>query len=91
MMGFNSGNITSTSLAPPQVLAWSTLSNGLGFVSGPFGWLCVAALLAGVVLAQSQQQRSFRELCDKAGNRIPDGPKPLPILGKSSFQVIVTK
>ncbi|POS73604.1 hypothetical protein DHEL01_v207996 [Diaporthe helianthi] len=80
-MSFESKSITSASLALPQAPAWTNLGNGSGFVSGSFGWLCIAALLSGFILAHSQQQGSFRELCDKAGNKIPDGPKPLPILG----------
>lgn len=87
-MSFDSRNITGASLSLPQALAWSNLGNGFGFVSGPFSWLCMAALLSGFVLAHSQHQTSFKELHDKAGNSIPDGPKPLPILGKSSFMSV---
>lgn len=81
-MSFNLGNITSISLASPQILAWSIFSRGLGFVSGPFIWVSVATLLLGFVVAKTQQQKSFTILRDAAGNMIPDGPKPLPILGQ---------
>lgn len=89
-MSMNSANLTITELELPEVLTWTILSKGFGFVSGPFGWLCAAVLLTGFFLAQSQQQISFRKLCDKDGNKIPNGPKPLPILGKPLSQVIVT-
>lgn len=82
-MSFNLENVTSISLASPQILAWSVFSRGFGFVYGPFVWLLVATLLVGFAVAKTQQQKSFTELCDAAGNMIPDGPKPLPILGKS--------
>ncbi|KAG8164966.1 hypothetical protein KVR01_005241 [Diaporthe batatas] len=84
-MSFDSINITSASLSPPQALDWSNLGNGFNFVSGPFSWLCMAAFLSGFVLAHFQHQSSFKELYDKYGNGIPDGPKPLPILGSFPF------
>lgn len=81
-MSFNLENLTSISLASPHVLAWSSFSKGLGFASGLFVWLCVATLFTGFVVAKTQQQKPFKKLCDVAGNMIPDGPKPMPILGK---------
>lgn len=77
-------HLASFSLDSPQILAWSIFSKGFGFVSGPFVWSVMAVLFLGFVLVKTQQQESFRELCDAAGNMIPDGPKPLPILGKIS-------
>ncbi|KAI3396191.1 hypothetical protein diail_394 [Diaporthe ilicicola] len=77
--------LASTPLDSTQPLDWSILTQGFGFVSEPLGWLCVATFLVGFVLTKSQQQNSFRKLSDKAGNRIPDGPRPLPILGSFPF------
>lgn len=88
-MSFNMDHLAILSLDSPQILAWSIFSKGFGFVSGPFVWSFVAVLLSGFVLVKTQQQESFRELCDAAGNMIPDGPKPLPVLGKISSSIFV--
>jgi hypothetical protein len=82
----DSSNITTSS--PPElpghVLDWAILSKGAaGLVSWLLGWLCAAVLLTGFLLAQSQKQSAFKELSDKAGNKIPHGPTPLPIVGKA--------
>lgn len=82
-------HLASVSLDSPQILAWSIFSKGFGFVSGPFVWSFVAVLLIGFVLVKTQQQESFRELCDAAGNMIPDGPKPLPVLGEISSSIFM--
>ncbi|KAG6363664.1 hypothetical protein INS49_008765 [Diaporthe citri] len=84
-MSLNLDNLTSISLASPHALAWSIFSDGFGFVSSLFIWLCVATLFAGFVVAKTQQQKSFKELCDATGNMIPDGPTPMPILGSFPF------
>lgn len=81
-MSFNLDNLASISLASPRVLAWSIFPKVFGFASGLFVWLCVATLFTGFVVAKTQRQKSFKELCDAAGHMIPDGPRPLPILGK---------
>lgn len=88
-MSFNLGNITSISLASPQILAWSIFSRGFGFVSGPIILVFVVTPLLGFVVAKTQQQKSFTILRDAAGNMIPDGPKPLPILGQCLSHFIV--
>lgn len=88
-MSFNMDHLASIPLNSPQILAWSIFSKGSGFVSGPFVWSFVAVLLLGFVLVKTQQQESFRELCDAAGNMIPDGPKPLPVLGKISSSIFI--
>lgn len=83
-MSFNLDHLASTSLASAQIVAWSVLTKCLGFVSRPIGWVSVAALLTGFILAKIQRQKSFRELRDASGNTIPGGPRNLPILGKFS-------
>lgn len=87
-MSFNLDHLASISLASAQIAAWSVLTKCLGFVSGPIGWVSVAAL-TGFVVAKIQRQKSFRELRDASGNTIPDGPRNLPILGKCSSQDIM--
>lgn len=82
-------NFTSISLASPSVLAWSIFSKGFGFASSLFVWLYVATLFTGFVVAKTQRQKSFKELYDAAGNMIPDGPKPMPILGKFLPWIII--
>lgn len=82
-------HLASIPLDSPQILAWSIFSKGFGFVSGPFVWLLVAVLVLGLILVKTQQQESFRELCDTAGNMIPDGPKPLPVLGKILSRIMI--
>lgn len=80
-------HLASIPLHSPQILALSVFFKGFGFVSGPFIWPFVVALLLGFVVAKTQQQKAFRELCDAAGNMIPDGPKHLPVLGK--FRIMI--
>lgn len=82
-------HLASVSLDSPQILAWSIFSKGFGFVSGPFVWSFAAMLLLGFVLVKTQQQESFRELYDAAGNMIPDGPKPLPVLGQILSNIVI--
>lgn len=88
-MSFNMDHLASIPLDSPQILAWSIFSKGFGFVSGPFIWPFVVALLVGFVVAKTQQQKAFRDLCDEAGNMIPDGPRPLPVLGKILSRIMI--
>lgn len=87
-MSFNLDNLSSISLPLPRAPAWSIISEGFGFASGLFVWLCVATLFTALIVAKTQQQRFLKELCDAAGNVIPDGPKPMPILGKISLWIM---
>lgn len=82
-------HLGSIPLDSPQILAWSIFPKGFGFVSDPFVWSFVAVLFLGFLVARTQQQKSFRELCDAAGNMIPDGPKPLPVLGKILSRIMI--
>ncbi|KAL1859820.1 hypothetical protein Daus18300_009410 [Diaporthe australafricana] len=84
-MNVDSVTLASVPVVSPQHLTWSTLTEGFDFMPGRFGWLFAATLLAGFILAKSQQQQSFKILHDKVGNRIPDGPRSLPILGSFPF------
>ncbi|ROV91045.1 hypothetical protein VMCG_09608 [Cytospora schulzeri] len=75
----------NAALESSRLLACFTQGSGFSFIFGPLGWLCVAIIVVGFSIAKLQKQESFRKLYDRAGNKIPHGPAPLPIVGSFPF------